>query len=747
MKKLFAVALAWALSLPMLANEGMWLPMLLGRTYEDMKENGLQLSEEELYSINEGSVKDAVVSFGGFCTGEIISPNGLILTNHHCGFDAVRSHSTPEDNLLDNGFWARSYSEEKPNEGLFVRFLVRMDDVTDRVLAELNDDMSEDERAAKIHEISEQIVAETTEDNHYDASVKSFFHGNEFYLFTYETFNDVRLVGAPPSSIGKFGGDTDNWMWPRHTGDFSMFRVYTAPDGSPAEYSEDNIPMAPKHFFPINISEKKEGDFTMVWGYPGSTDRYLSSYGVRQAIDKYNPTIVKIRDKKLEIMKKHMDADEQTRIDYASNYAQTSNYWKYYIGQTEQLQKNRVGAKKKAIEDQFKVWASSSDERKAKYGDVLKMLEEGYKATDENVVANVYVIQGGLLGSDLPLFAVRFNRLYQALATMNAQMEEQLKEADSEEKKEEIKEEYMEKREAIETRLRDYMDEHFGTYNHDLDRELFIEIFKMYAQEVPMDQQPAFFGVVRDSFSGDWQAYADSLYSTSILTSRERLENFLDNPVDSVLEQDMASEIGNEIYNMYRNSAASNAEAKDKLEKGYRLFTAGLREMNPKREYFPDANSTMRLTWGTIQSYYPRDGVFYDYYTTAQGILQKKDNDDPEFVVPEKLEQLIRDKDYGRYANEKGEMPVCFIHNTDITGGNSGSPVLNGKGELIGTAFDGNWEAMSGDIFFEDELQRTISVDSRYVLFIIDKYAGATNLIEEMEIVKDKESFWHRLFN
>ena len=402
MKKFFSLLLAFMLALPLFANEGMWLPLLLNRNFAEMQKLGLQLTPEELYSVNNSSLKDAIVSFGGFCTGEIISPNGLILTNHHCGYSSIQSHSSVENDYLSDGFWAHSYSEEKPNEGLFVRFLVRMEDVSERVNTELTAEMTESERDAKIAEISKQIADEAaTEENGYEANVKSFYHGNEFYLFVYERYNDVRLVGAPPSSIGKFGGDTDNWMWPRHTGDFSLFRVYTAPDGSPADYSEENIPMKPKHYLPVSLDGVKEGDFTMIFGYPGSTDRYLSSYGVKQAIDKYNPTVVKIRDRKLEIMKKYMDADPATRIAYSSKYAQTSNYWKYYIGQTEQLKNNKVWAKKRVIEDDFSKWVSADPARQKKYGETLNLLEDAYQASQGSKQLLGIADAGHLVFSDI----------------------------------------------------------------------------------------------------------------------------------------------------------------------------------------------------------------------------------------------------------------------------------------------------------------------------------------------------------
>ena len=732
MKKFFAFALALVLALPAVANEGMWLPLLLGRNYEDMKANGLQLTPEQLYSINNSSIKDAIVSLGGFCTAEVISKNGLLLTNHHCGFDAIQTHSTPDNNLLDDGFWAKSYSEELPNEGLFVRFLVRMEDVTDQVNAVLSDTMSEASRDAKIREIGKEIADKASKDNGYDANVKSFYHGNEFYLFVYETFKDVRLVGAPPSSVGKFGGDTDNWMWPRHTGDFSMFRIYTDAEGKPAEYSADNIPMKPKHHLPISMDGVKEGDFTMIFGYPGSTDRYLSSYGVKQAVDLYNPSVVEVRDLKLAIMKKYMDADEATRIQYASKYARVANYWKYYIGQTEQLKQNKVAAKKMVIEDDFRKWMNANPAKKEKYGETLSLLEDAYKQSDSYVKSNVYVLEAGLTGSDLALFAFRFSRLMDNAFMLKDKMAEEMDAAKTDEDKKGVKDKYQPKIDALMASASASVEEHFKDYNKALDQELFASLFELYDNKIPAEQQPEFFSLVDKKYKGDWKKFADKVYSKSILTSKESVLAFLENPSKKTLDKDMGAMVGNELFSMYRSSAMSHADVDTKMDKGYRLFTAGVREMNSDKNYYPDANSTMRMTYGTVGSYHPRDGVFYNYYTTAEGILQKEDPNDMEFYMQPELIEVIKKKDYGRYANAKGELPVCFISNNDITGGNSGSPVINGRGELIGCAFDGNWEAMSGDIFFEKQLQRTISVDIRYVLFIVDKYAGAKNIINEL---------------
>ncbi|MDX5446886.1 MAG: S46 family peptidase [Bacteroidota bacterium] len=738
MKKFWSLMIALGITsgATLQAHEGMWLPMLIKRlNYEDMKAHGLQLTAEELYSVNNSSLKDAIVSLGGFCTGELISPDGLMLTNHHCGFSSIQSHSTVENDYLTDGFWAMDRSKELPNEGLYARFLVRMEDVTEQVLAELSDDMSEADRQKKAAEVGKKLAAEATKDSYYDAEVKGFFHGNEYYLFVYETYRDVRLVGAPPSSIGKYGGDTDNWMWPRHTGDFSMFRVYMSPDGKPAEYSEDNVPMKSKHFLPVSLDGVQEGDFTMIFGYPGSTDRYLSSFGVSQAIDKYNPTVVKIRDLKLEIMKEQMDIDPEVRIKLAAKYAQTSNYWKYYIGQTEQLKRNRVLQKKQKTEKEFLDWVNADPARQEKYGETLDLLKKAYASTDATVKGDVYLFEAGLIGPMSPLFAFRMDRLMGRYFSMEDELDKQLKEADSKEKKEELKKNFEEKRAAILEQVRGMAEDHFKDYDETTEKKLIANLWQLYYDNVPVDQQPEFFRYIEKKFKGDVSKYTDKVFDKSIMVNKERFMAFLEDPDDDDFEDDLMRQAGADLIAMYFGREARNAEASEMMDKGYRLWTAGIREMKPDHKFSPDANSTMRMTWGEVGSYMPQDAVFYDYYTTLEGVMQKEDPSNPEFIVPERLKELYNKKDYGQYADKNGELPVCFISDNDITGGNSGSPVINGRGELIGCAFDGNWEAMSGDIAFEDQLQRTISVDIRYVLFIIDKYAGASHLIDEMNLV------------
>ncbi|MGB1152393.1 MAG: S46 family peptidase, partial [Schleiferiaceae bacterium] len=635
------------------------------------------------------------------------------LTNHHCGYDAIRSHSTVENDYLTDGFWAMTREEERTNPGLTAAILVRMEDVTDQVLAAMTDEMTEAQRAAKAKEIGDALAAEATEGTKHNAYVRSFFHGNEYYLFVYNTYKDVRLVGAPPSSVGKYGGDTDNWMWPRHTGDFSMFRIYADAEGNPADVSADNVPLTPKHHLPVSLNGVKEGDFTMVFGFPGSTDRFLTSTGIEQAINLYNPTVVEIRDRKLAIMKKAMDADDAVRIALASNYAQTANYWKYFIGQTEQLKKNRVKAKKEAIEATYLEWANA-DPSRAEYAGALDLLNEAYAATDVTVKGGVYLMEAGIRGVSLPLYAWRMSRQLGALATS-------------------------EELEADKAAVLEYAEGHFAEYQAAVDRELAAALWGMWMENVPADQLPEIFAEVRDSMGGDINVLVNEIYDNSIYASKENLEAWLENMDADALNNDMGGKLASSFIMTYFGNQQGNAEVSEKMNKGYRLFTDGVRQAMPNKTFAPDANSTPRMTWGVVGSYDPQDAVHYDYVTTIEGVMQKEDPNNDEFIVPTKLKELYNAKDYGRYADENGDLVVNFISNNDITGGNSGSPVINGDGELIGTAFDGNWEAMSGDIFFEDQLQRCISVDIRYTLFIIDKYAGAGHLVDEMTLVDGKK--------
>jgi len=698
-------------------DEGMWLPMLIERlNYVDMQKMGLHLTADEIYSVNHSSLKDAIVSLGFFCTAEVVSNEGLLFTNHHCGYDAIHSHSTLEHDYLTNGFWAMSKQEELSNKDLTASFLVSMEDVTEIVLADVKDGMTESERQAKIEEASGKIEKKASEKGKYDANVKSFYDGDEFYLFVYETYKDVRLVGAPPSAVGKFGGDTDNWMWPRHTGDFSIFRIYTAPDGSPAEFSEKNVPLKPKYFLPISLKGVKKDDFAMVWGYPYQTDRFLTSYGVKIAIEQSNPSVVKIRDKKLAIIKEYMDASPAIKLQYSSKYAESSNYWKYFIGQTKGLRRLNVFEKKQELESTFTKWINEDSRRREKYGTALADIAAGYNELKNYNLSMKYLEEVAFQGPEVIYFTFGAYDLYNYLKKSKGN-EDNIK--------------------ALAAEFKEKAKLHFKDYYKPCDQKLFAELLKMYYEDAPADQHPAIFtNMVKKKYKGDFNKFTEVAYSKSIFVDSTKLYAFLAKPSFKVIDKDPVFITMKSMINAYMDIYASLGDIEEKINKGCRLYVTGLREMNPNKKYYPNANSTMRMSYGKVEDYFPADAVHYDYVTNLDGVIEKEDSTNEEFIVPKKLKELWKKKDYGRYANADGKLNVCFITNLDISGGNSGSPVINGDGQLIGLAFDGNWEAMSGDIAYEPDLQRTICVDIRYVLFIVDKYAGAGNIIKELTIVQ-----------
>ncbi|MBE0638503.1 MAG: S46 family peptidase [Bacteroidales bacterium] len=702
-------------------DEGMWLPMFVERlNWTDIQKMGLQLSIEEMYSINNSSLKDAIVGLasgsapsGFFCTGEIVSDRGLMFTNHHCAYDLIQNHSTIQHDYLTDGFWAMTLEEELPNPGLTASFLVRMEDLTETITSQYTDEMTDEERRAKFREITTPIREAASEEGKYDAIVKSFYNGSEYYLFVYQTFKDVRLVGAPPSSIGKFGGDTDNWMWPRHTGDFSILRVYTAPDGSPAEYAKENIPLKPKHHLPVSLKGYQKDDYAMIWGYPGSTERYLTSYGIEFAINQKNPAIIDVFGTLLETMKVHMDADDATRIKYASDYASLANTWKYFIGQTRGLKRLDVKSQKEVIEKDFTNWVSRSAAPLPKYGDVLKNIEAGY-AKMENLVTPFYFMAIGSGNID-------FIGLAQQAAPLEGFLQNQ-------------KENKAQIDLTIEA-LSATADEFFGDYDYEMDRDKLAGLLKLFKRKLNNEQLPEVFTTINTVFKGDVDAYVNDLYSKSIFTNKDRFAKFLNKPGKKALANDPGFKLTQAFTSGMMKYQGDFIKGQSEVDRNMKNFIAGLRTMNPDVKYFPDANSTMRFTYGTVKDYYPADAVHYDYITYLDGVMEKEDPTNEEFIVDNRLKALFEKKDYGMYG-VNGKMIVNFLTTNDITGGNSGSPVINGKGELIGIAFDGNWEAMSGDIAFEDELQRTINVDIRYVLFIIDKFAGAKHLIDEMTLVR-----------
>ena len=716
MKKSLAILIIIVLSFgsKAKADEGMWLlPLIEKLNIGKMTELGLKLSAEDIYSLNKACIKDAVIIFGPGCTGEIVSSQGLILTNHHCGYSYIQSHSSVDHDYLRDGFWALSKEEELPNPNLSVTFLIRIEDVTEQALANVKEGMSETARTAAINEARQAIEKKAVEGNNYRVQVGSFYGGNYFYLLVYERYNDVRMVGAPPSSIGKFGSDTDNWEWPRHTGDFSVFRVYSGPDGKPASYSKENIPLKPKHWLPVSIKNLNKGDFAMVMGYPGRTNRYMTSFEINEQLQIVHPDRIKIRGIKQDIWLKDMQADQKINIQYSNKYFTSSNYWKYSIGQKAGLERLNVKAKKEEIEIQFNKWVIASPDRQAKYGAALNMIKTATEGRSEYYNALQYLnecIQGCELFSMNPVASL-------LISALRSRDNQKIGEAA--------------------TRIRNSISNFYKDYNPPTDSKSMRAMLKLYRADVPAKFHPDFYvKVVDKKFKGNIDKFVDDLFAKSVFANESKFMAFLENPVLKTIENDPVYLTSASIYKTAAEVSGGSGQFDAVLMEGKRLWIAALMEMSPEKTRYPDANSTMRLSYGTVQDYDPRDGVTYKYYTTLQGVVDKYKPGDYEFDLPDRLIELNNKKDYGRYASSEGYMPVCFLTTNDITGGNSGSPVMNGNGELIGLAFDGNWESMSGDIAYEPELQRTIAVDIRYVLWVIDVYAGAGHLVEEMTVVQ-----------
>ena len=696
MKKLFLLLAAACVTFSAAADEGMWmLPYLQKMNAKDMKARGCKLSAEEIYSMNNSSLKDAIVIFGGGCTGEIVSPEGLLFTNHHCGYGSIQALSSVEHDYLKNGFWAMSRAEEIPAPGLKVRFIRKIVDVTSDVLGAVPDIAGGEERSRLVAEHVEAVTSRfETENPGMEISVKPFFGGNQFFAFVIEVFSDVRLVGTPPTSIGKFGGDTDNWMWPRHTGDFSVFRVYAGPDNKPADYAPENRPYKAEKFLKVSLNGYDEADFAMIMGFPGSTQRYMTSYEIDRMLEVENPQRIFIRGERQAILKEDMAASDKVRIQYASKYAQSSNYWKNSIGMSRGIKRLDVKGRKQEQEAAFRAWAAKNTLPTEGYVDALDKIRESVEENLPAFASRQYLQEAFLRAVEI-LTPARY-----ALSLKGEELENALK-------------------------------GFYKDYNMPTDRRVAKRMFRIVKENCK--ELPSVFAEVIDKeFGGDTDAYVDYLYDNSVLADETQALAAAASGKD--FAKDPAVLLSRSVAKKMRALSEVQRDGQQKYADGHRLYIAGLMRMQPKKAWASDANFTIRLTYGRVLPYDPADGIRYNYYTTLKGVMEKENPDNPtEFTVPAKLKELYAAKDFGRYANAAGELPTCFLADCDITGGNSGSPVLNGKGSLIGLAFDGNWEAMSGDVAFEPELQRTIAVDVRYVLFVIDKFAGAGWLVDERQ--------------
>ena len=717
MKRILFLLVCTNFLLVLNAGEGMWNLLLLDSlNYKDMQEKGLRLSPEEIYSMNQASLKDAVVIFGGGCTGELISPDGLLITNHHCGYNRIQSHSTVEKNYLADGFWAGSKSEELANPGLSVTFLVRMEDVTAKVLHDIPEALPEYERsvrlAARISELQKEAVAGT----HYDAEIKSFFYGREYYLFIYEIFNDVRLVGAPPEAIGRFGGDTDNWVWPRHTGDFSLFRIYAGKDNKPAPYSPDNIPYKPRKFLNISVNGIREGDFTMVLGYPGKTDEYLTSDALRMISQKSLPAKIEMRTLRLNALENEMSKGPEKRLQYAARYMGTSNAWKKWIGVTKGIEHSDALKRKELLEESFKQWADKLVRDTAGYSVLMEEFRTLYTMFEPLYIAND-------LGNELMNSIDVFSLVNDAQTDFYSML-------DSSDQYKKTALQGMKKRGIA----------FFRSDAIDIDHRILPSLLDIYAKNTLPKYQPGFYEQIVSAYNGNYQAYSEDVFKQSVFTDSLRYLKMLNKSLENirktivndplvVLHRDFTR---TQIMDVYRKADSLNRE----LNRLYRKYLSGLMAMNATRILYPDANFTMRLAYGKVEGYEPSDAVGYGYCTTLNGIMEKEDPEIADYKVPDKLKKLFMDRDFGPYIFED-KVPVCFIASNHTSGGNSGSPVLNAEGNLIGINFDRNWEGTVSDYAYDPSLCRNISLDIRYVLFVIDKVADADWILDELTLIKN----------
>ncbi len=713
MKKITIVSLLALLFTiaPMRADEGMWLlPLLKKMNIKTMQQMGLKLSAEEIYSINNSSIKDASVHVGGGCTAEIISSEGLLVTNHHCGYGSIQRLSSVENDYLANGYWAMDRSQELPAEGLTVTFLESITEVTKDIEKALKKAKTAQDSTEAMKQIEANLTGKAVgNDKYLRARIYSMYGGNAYYLIVSKVYNDVRFVGAPPSSIGKFGADTDNWMWPRHTCDFSMFRVYADKDNNPAPYSPDNVPYRPKQHLKISLKGIKPNDFTMIIGYPGRTNRFMTQSELVETRDISNAISIYIRGKRQELMMEDMLADPKVKIQYASKHSGSSNGWKKWMGMNETFAKLDVESRRAQEEIEFMEWVGKKKSRIKKYGDALDKIN--YAVKDRAEALTIYTTLAESVGRiEIMSIASMVNTLYTTPFATDKE-----------------KEQYTD---MIERRVASF----YKDYSLPTDRKIAKAMIKIAKERLSEENLPSFYKDIENTFAGDIDAYVDYIFDNSIFKSEKKVMEAI--AAETPVKDDPAVVLGNSFSAVTPPLRAKIASTQKIFDEGKKEYIAGTLEMREGEAIYPDANSTMRLTYGSVLPYSPKDAVIFNYYTTLEGVMQKEDPDNWEFIVPEKLKELYKAKDYGRYAMPNGEMPACFITNSDITGGNSGSPVLNANGELLGLAFDGNWEAMSGDIIFEPELQRCINVDIRYVLFIVDKYGGAGYLLDEMDIVE-----------
>lgn len=718
MKKLtLLITFCYIFSLNLIADEGMWLPILIGKNIDEMKKQGCKLTAEDIYSVNNSSLKDAIVLFGRGCTGSLISDQGLVITNHHCGFGSIQSLSSVDHDYLKNGFWATEKNQELPAQGLTVSFLVSMEDVTSKVLANITPNTSEVKRDSTITSNIEAIKKVAKEGNNYKVEVKAFYFGNEYYLMVYEVFQDIRLVGAPPSAIGDFGGDSDNWVWPRHTGDFSIFRIYANKDNKPAPYSMDNVPYKPKKYLNISLKGVKENDFTMVYGFPGTTQQYITSQAVDLIANFQNPNKIALRDIRLKIMESYMRNNDTINIMYADKRKGVANAWKKWIGESNGLARFNAVGKKIELEQKFSQWLVTDPQRLNTYGKVLPQFETLYNHLKPIAVTSDFNREA-VNAVELINFASSFTPL------INEFNQKQLD---------------VKKIENILNSLRINAKAFYNEFYLPIDREVFANMLEQFHENVPEKYQPPFLSVFAKQYEGNWHSLAKEVYSQSVFADSIRLFTFLNNFDTSAVSTIMNDNIYkiylnfNAVYNQQIGSRVR--EITDSLMINYRLYIRGLREFQASKQFFPDANSTLRVSFGKVAGFSPQEGIEYKYFTTLEGVIQKGNKKVYDYVVPEKLKQLYTNKDYGRYR-VNNTIPVAFIATNHTSGGNSGSPVLNAEGQLIGLNFDRCWEGTMSDIMYDPKVCRNITVDIRYVLFIVDKYANAKSLLSEMKIVE-----------